>query len=54
MGKFVVTGMADGRKFEKVLEASSEKLAAEKAYSLLGSNAGIKRTAIKIASVEKA
>ena len=41
------------RPFEKQVEAISEKLARETTYSLFGSNAGIKRSAIKIASVEK-
>ncbi|MFA4982644.1 MAG: 50S ribosomal protein L18Ae [Candidatus Micrarchaeia archaeon] len=58
MAKFLVTGSVAGkngrRPFEKLLEAQSEKLAREKAMALLGSNAGIKRSAIKIDSVEKA
>jgi len=41
------------RPFEKQVDVASEKLAREKVYSLFGSNAGIKRAAIKIASVEK-
>ncbi len=57
MGKFLVTGFAgtgkDRRPFEKQVEAASEKMARETALSLLGSNAGIKRSAIKIDSVEK-
>lgn len=57
MAKFLVNGEAgtgkDRRPFEKVVEAASEKMAREKVNSLLGSNAGIKRSAIKIASVEK-
>ncbi len=57
MAKFLVCGFAGtgtGRRpFEKALEAASEKMAREKAMTLLGSNAGIKRTAIEITSVEK-
>jgi ribosomal protein L20A (L18A) len=53
MARFIVTGTAGKRPFEKQVEAQSEKMAREKAYSLLGSNAGIKRSAIKITSVEK-
>lgn len=58
MAKFLVTGTikAAGRDqpFEKVVEATSEKMARETTYSLFGSNAGLKRSAIKIASVGKA
>ncbi|MCX8174728.1 MAG: 50S ribosomal protein L18Ae [Candidatus Micrarchaeota archaeon] len=53
MAKFIVSGVAKGRQFEKEVEAPSEKLAREYAYSLLGSNAGIKRSAIKITSVKR-
>ena len=57
MAKFLVSGKAGSgkkeRPFEKVVEAESDKLAIETAYCLMGSNAGIKRSAIKIASVEK-
>lgn len=58
MAKFVVTGTAgsskDRRPFEKVVEAQSEKMAREYVMALFGSNAGIKRSAIKIESVGKA
>ena len=58
MAKFVVTGTAGNgaqkRPFEKAVEAASDKLAREKVMALFGSNAGIKRSAIKINSVEKA
>lgn len=57
MAKFLVTGTAGAghaaRPFEKAVEAASEKMAREKVLSLLGSNAGIKRSAIKIDSVGK-
>ena len=57
MAKFLVTGTTStggvARPFEKQVEAASEKLARETTYSLFGSNAGIKRSAIKISSVEK-
>jgi len=53
MAKFLVAGKVDGRKFEKQVEAESEKMAKENAYSLFGANAGIKRSAIKIETVEK-
>ncbi|VVC01852.1 50S ribosomal protein L18Ae [uncultured archaeon] len=57
MAKFVVTGTAGRgtsmRPFEKLVEAASEKMAREKVFALFGSNAGIKRSAIKIASVDK-
>ena len=57
MEKYLVSGVCgsgkSARRFEKLLLAASEKMAREKAYSLLGANAGIKRSAIKIASVEK-
>ena len=57
MAKFLVNGTikAAGKEqpFEKQVEAISEKLARETTYSLFGSNAGIKRSAIKIASVTK-
>lgn len=57
MAKFLVTGNIGsgktGRPFEKLVEASSEKLARELVYSLFGSNGGIKRSAIKISTVEK-
>ena len=56
MAKFLVTGETGrgDRKlpFEKQVEATSEKLAKEKVYALFGSNAGIKRSAIKISTVE--
>jgi ribosomal protein L20A (L18A) len=58
MAKYLVTGRIgtgkSARSFEKAVEAPSEKLAREYAYSQFGSNAGIKRQAIKIDSVEKA
>lgn len=54
MAKFLVSGIAGGRPFEKLVEAQSEKLASEATYSLFGSNAGLKRSSVKIASVEKA
>ena len=57
MAKFLVTGTVKGGSksgpFEKVVEAENEKMATQKALSLFGSNAGIKRSAIKIASVTK-
>lgn len=57
MAKFLVIGTIGkgktGRPFEKLLDVASEKMAREKAYSLFGSNGGIKRSAIKITSVEK-
>ena len=57
MAKFLVIGKVGAdktaRPFEKQVEAASEKLAREKVYALFGSNAGIKRSAIKIGSVEK-
>ena len=57
MAKFLVTGTiksgGNEQPFEKQVEAISEKLARETTYSLFGSNAGLKRPAIKIATVEK-
>ncbi|MEM2137901.1 MAG: 50S ribosomal protein L18Ae [Candidatus Anstonellaceae archaeon] len=57
MAKFLVNGFAGSgksrRPFEKVVEAESEKLASERVMAILGANAGIKRSAIKIESVEK-
>jgi ribosomal protein L20A (L18A) len=57
MAKYLVSGKlhkgGKDEKFEKKVEAKSEKLAKEIALSLLGSNAGIKRSAVKIESVEK-
>ncbi len=57
MAKYLVCGKfgqgKTSRPFEKQVEAQSEKLARETAYSLLGSNGGIKRSAISISSVEK-
>jgi ribosomal protein L20A (L18A) len=57
MAKFLVTGeISQGgatQPFEKQVEAASEKLARESTYALFGSNAGLKRSAIKIAAVEK-
>ena len=57
MAKYLVCGKfgwgKDVRPFEKQVEAISEKLARETAYSLLGSNGGVKRSAISISSVEK-
>lgn len=57
MAKYLVNGIAGSgkgaRPFEKVVEAASEKLAREQVLSLLGANAGLKRSAIKIDSVEK-
>lgn len=57
MAKFLVSGKIGRGKaakpFEKSVEASSEKLAREICLSLFGSNAGIKRSAVEITSVEK-
>jgi ribosomal protein L20A (L18A) len=57
MAKYVVNGKIGAGKttkpFEKQVEAISEKMARETTYSLFGANAGIKRSAIKIESVEK-
>ena len=57
MAKFLVIGKIGSGKtakpFEKQVESPSEKLAREKTLSLFGANAGIKRSAIKIESVEK-
>jgi ribosomal protein L20A (L18A) len=57
MAKFLVSGEAkyksEIRPFEKLVEAENEKLAKEKALSLLGSNSKVKRVSIKIFSVEK-
>ena len=57
MAKFLVTGEVrmgkTNRQFEKQIEAASEKLAKEDTYALFGSNAGIKRAAVKIKAVEK-
>ena len=57
MAKFLVTGTAgsgrSARPFEKAVEAGSEKLAREYVFAIFGSNAGIKRSAIKIESVGK-
>lgn len=57
MAKFLVTGKAgrgpSARPFEKTVEAGSEKLARERVMAIFGSNAGIKRAAINITSVEK-
>ena len=57
MTKFLVIGTTStggiARPFEKQIEAVSEKMARETTLSLFGSNAGIKRAAIKITSVEK-
>jgi ribosomal protein L20A (L18A) len=53
MAKYYVEGTAGKRRFVRVVEAESEKLAREKALSLLGSECGLKRTAIKIAKAEK-
>ena len=41
------------RKFSKTVEAASENAAREKTLSLLGSNHGISRAKVKIASVKK-
>jgi len=58
MAKFIVVGKAksgkSARAFQKLVEAANEKLAREYTYALFGANAGIKRSAIKIESVEKA
>ena len=58
MAKFLVTGNIgtgkSGRPFEKLVDAQSEKMAREHVYSLFGSNAGLKRSSVKISSVEKA
>lgn len=55
--KFVVSGEmdlgAETRKFEKTVDAESEKLARERIYSVFGSVHGLKRKRIKIISVEK-
>ena len=53
MAKFLVNGTVKGKQFEKQVEAASEKLAREKTFSLFGSNAGIKRAAVKIETVAK-
>ena len=57
MAKYLVCGTfgrgSTSRPFEKQIEAQSEKLARETAYSLLGSNGGIKRSAIVISLVRK-
>ena len=57
MAKFLVIGSIGSGKtakpFQKVIEAKSEKLAKEYALNLLGSNAGIKRSKVKIVSAEK-
>jgi len=57
MAKYLVCGKVgkgkNSRPFEKQIEAQSEKLARETAYSRLGSNGGIKRSNIAITSVEK-
>ncbi len=55
MAKFLVTGTAGtgsgARPFEKTVEAASGKMAREHVLAIFGSNAGIKRSAIKIESV---
>jgi len=57
MAKYLVSGKVGKgiacRPFEKQVEAQSEKLASEKVCSLFGSNAGVKRSAVVIESVEK-
>ena len=57
MAKYLVCGSSgrgsSARPFEKQVDAESEKLAREDVYALLGSNGGIKRSAIVISSVRK-
>lgn len=57
MAKYLVCGEIKlgktSRKFEKAVEAENDLLASEKVMCLFGSNAGIKRQAIKIDSIEK-
>lgn len=49
-GKFKVK--RDWQSFSKVVESNNEKNAAEKAYSLLGSEQGVKRNLVKIEEVK--
>ena len=55
MAKYYVEGFAGKykRKFVRAVEAASEKLAREKVLSLIGSENGLRRTAIRIVKVEK-
>ncbi|MEM4554247.1 MAG: 50S ribosomal protein L18Ae [Candidatus Anstonellaceae archaeon] len=57
MAKYLVRGMfrkgKTSRKFQKEVEAASEKLAREYIYAMFGSRGGIKRSAITISSIEK-
>ncbi|MCS7130195.1 MAG: 50S ribosomal protein L18Ae [Archaeoglobaceae archaeon] len=41
------------RKFKKVIEAESEKMAIEKLMSIIGSNHKVKRNLIKIEEIKK-
>ncbi|MDF0590920.1 MAG: 50S ribosomal protein L18Ae [Methanothrix sp.] len=49
-GKFKVK--RDWQSFSKIIESNSEKNAQEKAYSLLGSEQGVKRNLVKIEEVK--
>ncbi len=55
--KFGVSGeikiSGELRKFDKTVEAKSEKQAKDTVYSLFGSSNRLKRTAIKITSINK-
>lgn len=42
----------DWQSFSKIVESNSEKNAQEKAYSLLGSEQGVKRNLVKIEEVK--
>ena len=42
----------DWQSFSKIIESNSEKNATEKAYSLLGSEQGVKRNLVKIEEVK--
>jgi len=55
MAKYYVEGFAGKykRKFVRAVEAASEKLAREKALSLIGAENGLRRTAIRIVKAEK-
>jgi large subunit ribosomal protein LX len=49
-GKFKVK--RDWQSFSKIIESNNEKNATEKAYSLLGSEQGVKRNLVKIEEVK--
>ena len=55
--KYRITGTLrlgeESRPFSKVVEAETENSALEKAYTLFGSNNRLKRSKIKVESVEK-